>query len=87
MTTFRVTAIREIKGGNTITYRTTVQAKSAADAAVLVGDRIRANDVERMEITDGMHEPIKLGAAANLIDVNITRLPDSAPRSNADDAR
>ncbi len=78
MSRFDVHIIRETAPGKSLVYEMTVDAPSSADACAVLGDKIRANDLDDVKIFGGEHVWVPDGYPANIIHSRASRrdVPD-----------
>jgi hypothetical protein len=70
---FSVHMVREYDDGTTATYLALVEAPSSADAGSMIGNKIRANDLDGVQVT-GTHEPVPAGAQAGIRSLKVHRV-------------
>ncbi len=71
---FRVRCTRELPDGMRIMYFATVYALNGVDAVMFLGDRIRRNDVDGIQVTP-KHVPVPKGEQAGIVTTSAHRLP------------
>lgn len=80
---FRVTLMREVDGSeNPIGYTAWVCCEDIGDAGRLVGDRVRANDLDGIFVT-GTHVLVPPGEQAGIYYENVARIRPPDPASLA----
>lgn len=77
MRSFHVQIIRAIEPGVTRVYEMVAEAETGADAGTVLGDKIRANDMDGVTVTGGEHVWVPPGYQANLV-YSRARLTDEA---------